>query len=184
MKTRYYWFKTYSIILSLLADLFKRISCLWLFVALTMVAPVTNANELTALIGKVEQQYNIPKGLLLAIAKVESRIEPYALNIRGKAIFKESKEAALRVIDQHVRANHTNIDIGVMQINYRWHSGEFKDIAEMIDPRKNIDYAARLLTALYRQHKDWQKAVRLYHSAKPQYHTKYSRKIIIAWLNT
>jgi len=42
-------------------------------------------NEIRQLIAVQEQQNNIPSGLLLAIAKVESGSKPYALNIQGKS---------------------------------------------------------------------------------------------------
>jgi soluble lytic murein transglycosylase-like protein len=42
-------------------------------------------NELKRLIAVQEEQNNIPSGLLLAIAMVESGSEPYALNIQGKS---------------------------------------------------------------------------------------------------
>ena len=70
-----------------------------------------------------------------------------------------------------------------MQLNYRWHGGEFDSLVEMLTPESNINYAAKLLGSLYAQHGTWHKAVRYYHSATPEHHRKYSRKVVLCWLN-
>ena len=71
-----------------------------------------------------------------------------------------------------------------MQINWRWHGENFNSTSEMLEPKHNIEYAAKFLTRLYQQHGSWPKAVRHYHSANPEYHRKYSRKVIVAWLDS
>ncbi|MCE2731656.1 MAG: hypothetical protein LW599_06210, partial [Rickettsiaceae bacterium] len=81
-----------------------------------------------------------------------------------------------------LNAGITNIDIGVGQINYRWHGDNFKGIEEMLNPVINIEYAGKLLSSLFKEHGDWFKALKYYHSAKAQYHVPYSRKIFVAWL--
>ncbi len=78
----------------------------------------------------------------------------------------------------------TNIDIGLLQINWRFHGKHFKNISEILDTKNNIDYAASFLRKLYNIHGSWREAVRYYHSARPEHHRKYSRKIITTWLNS
>lgn len=134
------------------------------------------------LIGQAEKEYDIPKNLLLSIALVESGVNPYALNVNGKAVLSESASEVKRKLKEYLRAGHSSIDIGVMQVNYRWHREKFANLDEMLDPMMNIDYAARFLKQLYETHGSWIMAVRHYHSANPEYHKKYSRKIIITWL--
>ncbi len=94
-----------------------------------------------------------------------------------------SKKEASEMVQLYLDQGNTNIDLGVMQVNLRWHGKYFKNIEEMLTPEYNIKYAAKLLTSLYQQHGTWQKAVRYYHSAKPEYHRKYSKKIILTWLS-
>ena len=143
---------------------------------------IANAEDVTLLISEAEKEYNIPKGLLLAIAEVESDLNPHAVGVEGRAITTRSKEESSRAINHHLKSGSTNIDIGVMQVNYHWHGKSFNDIREMLEPSKNVAYAAKLLKTLYDKHHDWQKAVRHYHSATPEHHKKYSRKIILTWL--
>ena len=144
--------------------------------------PPSKGYWLKKYIGAVEQKNQIPKGLLSAIAGVESDFNPYAVNIAGKTVIASNQEEAAKTIRHAINSGITNIDVGIAQINYRWHKDNFKNIDEMINPATNIEYAAKLLTSLFKQHKTWHKAIRHYHSANPDNHRRYSRKVVIAWL--
>jgi len=172
----------YKDIVSGLGFFLKKIRNLWLLIALIFSSPVVKAEDLKTLISSFEQQYSIPQGLLYAIALVESQMNPYAINVEGRAIISRSKAAALEAIKHYRSLGVTNIDVGVMQVNYRWHGKEFANLEEMLDVNNNIEYAAKLLTSLYKEHGSWHKATRLYHSATPEHYKKYSKKIIMAWL--
>lgn len=141
-------------------------------------------SQIAHLIKTIEYQYDIPSGLLLALADVESNYQPYSLNISGKSVISNSVEQAQNIAEQYLQKGKQNIDIGVMQLNYFWHGKNFTSIAEMLTPNKNINYAARLLTGLYKQHGSWHKAVQHYHSRNPKYHRQYSRKVLVAWLKS
>ena len=140
------------------------------------------AQDLAELIDKAEQDYAIPSGLLKSIASIESGNKPYALNISGKSVFASSKEEAQEIEQTSIQQGNTNIDLGVMQINWRWHNEYFNSPQEILEPKTNIEYAAKFLSKLYKQHGSWNKAVRHYHSASPQHHIKYSRRVLISWL--
>lgn len=139
--------------------------------------------DLTSLISSVEKEYNIPSGLLKAITEVESNLNAYAINVSGKSFVAKSSLEASTIIRSYLKKGYTNIDVGLAQINWYWHGRNFRSIEEMLIPKNNIQYAAKTLTKLYRRHGDWQKVVRLYHSAKPQHHKKYSRKVLLSWLD-
>jgi soluble lytic murein transglycosylase-like protein len=142
------------------------------------------AEDLAALIAKTEQEHAIPSGLLKSIASVESGNKPYALNISGRTIVASSKEEAVKIVRAYQANGVTNIDLGLAQINLYWHGENFKSIEEMLEPKHNLEYAAKFLSKLYQQHGSWNKAVRHYHSANPLYHIKYSRKVLISWLSS
>jgi soluble lytic murein transglycosylase-like protein len=139
-------------------------------------------NELKRLIAEQEKQNNIPSGLLLAIATVESGSKPYALNIQGKSVIARNKMEATSLIYEALAKGITNIDVGVMQLNVKWHRENFGSIEEMLEPKKNVEYAASFLLTLYKKYGDWHRAVRFYHSSTAEYYRKYSRKITMAWL--
>ncbi|WP_375326507.1 lytic transglycosylase domain-containing protein [Candidatus Tisiphia endosymbiont of Nemotelus uliginosus] len=155
------------------------------FLVITIVSFSQNivfGQDLSELISTVEKEHNIPSGLLKAIAEVESGLKAYAINIAGKSFITKSKLDASKIIRVYLRKGYTNIDVGVMQINMHWHRKYFASFEEMLTPKNNVEYAAKLLTDLYSRHGDWQKAVRLYHSAKPYHHKQYSRKVLLSWL--
>ena len=141
-----------------------------------------NGYWLKKYIAAVEQRNEIPRGLLSAIVSIESGFNPTAINIEGKTVIINDKSEAIKIINNAVKQGVTNIDIGIAQINYRWHKDNFKNIEEMINPTANIEYAAKLLSSLFKQHGTWHKAIRHYHSANPNHHKQYSRKVVIAWL--
>ena len=162
--------KTIRLLLAILMVNFSFISCY--------------AQDLDELIDKTEAYYAIPSGLLKSIASVESGNKPYALNVSGKTIIASSKEEAARIVRLYQDAGITNIDLGLAQINLYWHGKHFSSISEMLEPKHNLEYAAKFLSGLYKKHGSWNKAVRHYHSANPQYHIKYSRKVLISWLGS
>ena len=175
--------------ISHIISIFKgRCKLIRLSVAILMIAVASIqscfADNVAELINKTEQEYGIPSGLLKSIATVESGNKPYALNISGRSIFAGSKEEAVKIVRGLQDQGITNIDLGLAQINLYWHGEHFKSIEEMLEPKHNIEYAAKFLNALYRQHGSWNKAVRYYHSANPQHHIKYSRKVLISWLGS
>ena len=189
------WFQIYNIIISKYHQFTKQIKAFVLIISLVLCGnsvvvladdKVTidySDKELSLLISKAEKKHQIPAGLLAAIAKTESGMKAYALNVGGRSMFLESISTAQEVLEDKLNAGLTNIDIGVMQLNYRWHGGEFDSLVEMLTPESNINYAAKLLGSLYAQHGTWHKAVRYYHSATPEHHRKYSRKVVLCWLN-
>lgn len=162
-----------------------KIHLLLLVITLFCVSPVSansEKQEIEKLISTAEDRYNIPVGLLYSIAKVESGLKPYALNVEGKAFILTNTEDAINELAELLGEGITNIDVGVMQLNWHWHSQYFSSIQQILEPSTNIDYAGKLLKSLYQQHGSWQKAVRYYHSATPEHHRKYSRKVIMAWI--
>jgi len=145
-------------------------------------AEAEEPRETLRLIREAELRYSIPNNLLLSIAKVESGIRPYILNAQGKIFAFSTKQEAEEKIVNLVENGVNNIDIGIMQINLRWHGEKFNSFGELLDPATNIDYAARYLASLYKKHETWLKAVRMYHSATPVHHKKYSKTVILSWL--
>ena len=186
-----YCFKTYDLSIANLKWFLKLIMQLLIGFSLclpisnTMATPVNNRDtrDIRRMITKAEVEYKIPFGLLSAIAKVESNIREFAVNVGGKATYANSLAEAVSVANAQINAGKQNIDLGVMQLNYRWHGSQFSSLEEMLTPKKNIAYAAGLLSSLYKQHGNWQLAIRHYHSANLKYSTKYSRKVTMAWLS-
>ena len=187
----YFRFKLYDFIVSKFLIFCKWIKFTCMSFLVLLCAHCANAdetelmplkNELKRLIAEQEELNKIPSGLLLAIATVESGSEPYALNIQGQSVIGRNKTEVANLIHEALAKGITNIDVGVIQLNIRWHRENFKSIEEMLEPKKNIEYAAGFLLKLYKKYGDWHKAVRFYHSSTAEYYRKYSRKITLAWI--
>ena len=91
-------------------------------------------------------------------------LQPNALNIEGKAVFPRNRGEALATFENARREGKTLIDLGCMQINHHYHASHFRSVDDMLDPRQNVDYAARFLAALHARHVTWSMAVARYHA--------------------
>ena len=126
------------------------------------------ANPCEAEILHAANRYGIPPGILYAVGLTETgnkgSLQPNALNIEGKAVFPRSRTEALADFDAARQQGKTLIDLGCMQINHRYHGAAFRSVADMLDPHRNVDYAARFLASLHAKHQTWSMAVARYHA--------------------
>ena len=165
----------------------KRVKSLLLVICLCMASNNALASnnhiqgKIKRLIQATEEQYGIPSGLLEAIAFVESGINNHVINIAGKSVIAMNNKEALKIISDARENGIKNIDVGVMQLNYRWHSNAFANIQEILNPKNNIEYAAKFLLRLKKQHGTWYAAICNYHSSKPNHQIKYSYKVVMRW---
>ena len=110
----------------------------------------------------------IPIGLLYAVATTESgsggRLQPYALNIEGEPLLVKTRAEALSAFESAREDGKKLIDLGCMQINYHYHHSGFSSASDMLDPQKNVHYAAKHLKSLQIRHGTWTEAVARYHA--------------------
>ncbi len=146
-----------------------------------------NCEDLTL---QIEKKYKLPKFLLASLSRVEAgrvlsngttKGWPWALNHAGKGLFFENKIDALGYLKKATKAGSTNIDVGCMQLNFKWHRKAFDSITQMIEPTHNINYAAKFLLKLYERHGSWNAAIKHYHSNKPKFNKPYLRKVVKVW---
>lgn len=114
------------------------------------------------------QKHGVPIGMLYAVGLTETgrgdSLRPYALNIEGKAVYELTKAQAVRAFKEARMRGHKLIDIGCMQINHYYHAQQFNSLEDMLDPVRNVDYAARFLAQLKEREGSWTKAVARYHA--------------------
>lgn len=91
-------------------------------------------------------------------------MSPFALNIEGKPVFAASQQEAVEQFYGAVAQGAKLIDLGCMQINYYFHSQQFASPQAMLNPRQNVEYAAKFLADLRRRHESWTMAVARYHA--------------------
>jgi hypothetical protein len=108
---------------------------------------------------QAEITHGVPEGLLTAIALSESGLHAYALNLRGRAYFPNSREEASRMLE----AAGGRGMAGCFQINAGVHAARGEDWP--LDPPKAADWAARYLVRHYKDQGDWGRAVLRWHGA-------------------
>jgi soluble lytic murein transglycosylase-like protein len=125
-------------------------------------------NDCEREMARAARSYGVPLGVLYAVGLAETgrggSLRPYALNIGGKATYDVGKHDALRRVQEARLAGVKMIDVGCMQINHHFHARSFSSVEDMLDPSKNVDYAARFLQELKVREGSWTMAVARYHA--------------------
>lgn len=163
-----------------------RIPALLLLLVLLPAPAVARTADCEALAEEAARAEGIPAGLLAAISRVETgrsdgngavRAWPWTLNQGGQGSYLDSRAEAEAKLMAVVAGGVTNVDVGCMQLNWKWHAQAFTDASHMMDPYANTAYAARFLRALHDQLGDWDAATRAYHSMDPERGAAYQRKV-------
>ncbi|WP_083861496.1 transglycosylase SLT domain-containing protein [Microvirga lotononidis] len=117
---------------------------------------------------RASSKYGVPIGMLYSVGLTETgrrgSLQPYAMNVEGKAVFSNSAAEAMQRFEEASRSGAKLIDLGCMQINHLYHRENFPSLASMLDPRTNVEYAARFLRELKTRHDTWTMAVARYHA--------------------
>jgi hypothetical protein len=140
-----------------------------------------------AAIAAAEKAPRIPDKLMPAISRVESgrldsltkrvRAWPWTINVEGAGFFFDNKEQAIDAVRTLQARGVRSIDVGCMQVNLMHHPNAFANLGEAFDPAANARYAARFLSALFRQTGDWNLATANYHSANADRGEDYQRRV-------
>lgn len=126
----------------------------------------------------------VPVSVLKAISLTETGREragvtrpwPWTVNMEGKGVWFDSREAALSYVYEHFKRGARSFDVGCFQINYKWHHENFASIEEMFDPSANARYAAQFLQSLHDETGNWESAAGAFHSRTPEYADRYKAK--------
>lgn len=142
-----------------------------------------NAPDCEGLAEAAAARHGIPEGVMAAIARTESgggpraSAWPWTLNMGGEGMYLESAGAALARLRAVLDEGRSNVDVGCMQVNWRWHGEAFDSLEQMIDPAANTEYAARFLVDLWRREGTWEAAVQAYHSSDPERGAAYLARV-------
>lgn len=113
-------------------------------------------------------EWGVPPALMRAITRVETGRGgdpwPWALNVDGRGHWYDSADAALLAAEAAIASGADQIDLGCFQLNLRWHGARFAGVADMLDPDRNADRAARFLSELHAEFGNWRDAAAAYHS--------------------
>lgn len=142
-------------------------------------SPAGNAFEIAA----AEQV--LPAHLLYAIALTESgrtqegvyRPWPWTLNIDGKAHFFSSRSKATDALREALDQGIRNVDIGPMQVSWRFHKTLLGNPEIALDPLHNVRVGAFILAREMRAEDGFWQAVGRYHSRLPVRQQAYIQKV-------
>lgn len=104
--------------------------------------------------GQVAARHQLDPYVLYAVALIESRNHhqnnqvtpwPWALNHAGKTIMTTSKQDAVIQLKQLLADGNRNVDVGMMQVNLRWHGHQVDKPEQLLDPITNLEIGAGLL---------------------------------------
>ncbi|MBF0168041.1 MAG: tetratricopeptide repeat protein [Alphaproteobacteria bacterium] len=149
-----------------------------LFVLLALALPAQaqtqGAGVCNQPIAEAEKRLGLPRGLLFAIATVESSFRdpqtgirapwPYTVNAAGQGRYYATLEEAKKGVVAQLASDVDSVDVGCMQINLRSHVKAFSSLDLAFDPQTNVAYGAGLLQELYLKTQSWSEAIRRYHA--------------------
>lgn len=123
--------------------------------------------------------------LLYAIALTESgRPEgksqiapwPWALNVEGEAFYPASRDEAIKLLTAH---HGKSVDVGLMQVNIRWHGHRVSSPRDLLEPATNLEVGATILKeALDSEPGNLTIGLGRYHSASPNRGRAYAQTVI------
>jgi hypothetical protein len=137
-------------------------------------------------------EFGIPPAIFYAIAMTESgtyvkalddRLPwPWTLNIAGKGSYYPTRWQALQAARKALESGTQSIDVGLMQVNWRYHAKSLGSLESGLDPVHNLTVGARILAACHAQRGDWLTAVECYHAPNNRTRARaYRRRVEQAW---
>lgn len=119
---------------------------------------------------RAASQAGVPASVLFAVALQESGAPirghlipwPWTLNTDGESRRYVRRADACAALRRALR-EHRSIDVGLGQINFRYHGHRVKEPCELLDPYRNLAIAAAILREHHTAGDDWLIAIGHYH---------------------
>jgi hypothetical protein len=135
---------------------------------------------------------DIPADIFYAVALSESgrdlgpdrpmRPWPWTLNIHGEGRYFANRQSAWRAIVASIVSDRPSVDIGPMQVNWRYHRSALIDPWRALDPYANLQVAAEILKSCQQRLIDWWASVGCYHSpASSERAKRYRERVRGHW---
>lgn len=141
------------------------------------------------LFDKAGHQYGLSPALLYAVALVESArdrgrgaVSPWPWALRGpqESYYAVSRQDALTALQRYRRQYGQAIDVGLMQINLRWHGKRVASPSQLLDPEQNLMLGAQLLAQAIRSSpQDFTLGIgRYHHWTDPSRARRYGQRVL------
>tara|TARA_R110002072_G_scaffold209067_9_gene366544 strand:- start:493 stop:1062 length:570 start_codon:yes stop_codon:yes gene_type:complete len=156
------------------------------------VTSIVNGETIPAGYVQVANRYDIPPVLLYAVALTESgqsslsdgrfRPWPWTLNINGEGHYFPSRQAAWQALQLSVDVANNSVDIGLMQISWRYHHSALGSAWQALDPYHNLKVAAAILRDCQKENTSWADRVGCYHAPNDSARgIRYARRVKANW---
>jgi soluble lytic murein transglycosylase-like protein len=89
---------------------------------------------------------------------------PWTLNVAGRPARLATRPQAEERLHAVLRSGIRNVDVGPMQINWRYHQDRLGSVRRALDPYWNLRVGAELLAMHYAASREWPVAVGRYHA--------------------
>ncbi|MFV3131993.1 transglycosylase SLT domain-containing protein [Niveispirillum sp. KHB5.9] len=128
-----------------------------------------------------EKEFNIPKGVLMAVSLVESggggTPSPFIMNVRGRVVIPRTEAEAATYLRDNKGNLRGSVYAGCMQLSLAHHKQAFRPVEKIVNPEANVRYAAKYLIDLRRETGSWAAAVTRYNGSSGTKAAAYQCKI-------
>lgn len=141
---------------------------------------------------QVASEYGLPAALLYSVALTESgqsslsegqfRPWPWALNIDGEGHYFSSRQLAWHALQVALK-EASSVDVGLMQISWRYHRANLGSSWQALDPYHNLRVAAGILRGCFAEHTNWIQSAGCYHAPNdPARADRYGQRVKAHWM--
>ena len=141
---------------------------------------------------QVASEYGLPPALLYSVALTESgqsslsegqfRPWPWALNIDGEGHYFSSRQLAWHALQVALK-EALSVDVGLMQISWRYHRANLGSSWQALDPYHNLRVAAAILRDCVVEHTHWIQSAGCYHAPNdPARADRYGQRVKAHWM--
>jgi soluble lytic murein transglycosylase-like protein len=166
----------------------------WVIVVTLAVGSMSGirADEVPPAYQMIARENGLPAPLFYAVALTESgqrslsqhrlRPWPWTLNVNGRGQFFASRKAAWRALQRALASDERSVDIGLMQINWRYHHQALGSAWQALDPYHNLRVGAAILRRCYTAEPDWWESLGCYHAPNDSVRAKkYRERVTRHW---
>lgn len=130
----------------------------------------------------------LPVSAIYGIALAESgrtvngvrKPHPWTINVNSsppRARYFDTQPEAEKYLEELLRSGWTNVDVGIMQVNVKYHGHSIKDPKTLLDPKVNILVSAVFLSELLKETGNIGDAISKYHSRTPSKGDQYKKRV-------